>query len=344
MITVIHGDEIYALTQEKERILQKDAKDGDLSDVVEIDASDSHMNLMQAIQECDCMPFFHEKRLVIMNNPYFLKNAPKQVAADAASKTAKKNNKNNTPADPNVILENYLANPNETTDLVFFCSGYTANSNKKETKLLKKYNAKFVQCCRLDEAGFQRRTDEALQREHLHLNKEARTELLERLGNRLDLLYRAIDKLFLYGEKNLNAEDIKNLIDENPDLDIWKLGQVFLTGSISDILNCTEDMIRHGYTYTGLLPMLASRLRTLYSFKKLKELGMNNDQIASYTKKTPGHVYHGLMDCDHISSRVLLCSLKNLADLDQGIKQGIIDEREGYELMILEKGRKHAVN
>lgn len=339
MITVIHGDEIYALTQEKERMLQKDAEDNDLSDVVEIDASDSHMNLMQAIQECDCMPFFHDKRLVILNNPYFLKNAPKQEAAEGTAKSDKKGSKKNSSTEPTSILENYLANPSDTTDLVFFCSGYLANSNKKETKLLKKYNVKFIQCSRLDEAGFQRRTDEALQREHLHLNKIARAELLERLGNRLDLLYRAIDKLTLYGEKNLSAEDIRNLVDENPDLDMWKLGQIFLTGSKSEILKCTEDMIRHGYTYTGLLPLLASRLRVLYSFKKLKEMGMSNDQIASYTKKSPGHVYHGLSDCSHISSRTLLYNLKQLADLDQGIKQGNMDEREGYELMVLKKGR-----
>ena len=192
MITVIHGDEFYALKLEKEHILQKDAGDGDLSDVVEIDASDSHMNLIQAIQECDCMPFFHDRRLVIFSNPYFLKNAAKQDKADTGAKTGKKTNKNAVSADPTIILENYLKNPNETTDLVFYCSGYLANSNKKETKLLKKYNAKFIQCSKLDEAGFQRRTDEALQRGHLHLNQEARAELLERLGNRLDLLYKAI--------------------------------------------------------------------------------------------------------------------------------------------------------
>ena len=56
-----------------------------------------------------------------------------------------------------------------------------------------------------------------------------------------------------------------------------------------------------------------------------------------------GFVYYALKDASHFSSKQILSYLNELADMDQGIKQGTLDPKNSFENFLIRNGkRKHA--
>ena len=74
--------------------------------------------------------------------------------------------------------------------------------------------------------------------------------------------------------------------------------------------------------------------------KYLYESGLSEDSIAVRLHANPWAVKFGLKDCHGLPSKVLLSYLSQLADLDQGIKAGTIDPKDGFEQFLLTNGKR----
>ena len=157
------------------------------------------------------------------------------------------------------------------------------------------------------------------------------------------LLHSAIEKLDLYGEKNLNLNDIKHLVSLNSDVNIFQLTTAFTQGDLKGCMEAVDDMLLANYNYTVMISMLSKRLRTLYNMMLLHETGYSNDEVAARMHVKSGFVYYALKDASHFSSKQILSYLNELADMDQGIKQGTLDPKNSFENFLIRNGkRKHA--
>ena len=175
------------------------------------------------------------------------------------------------------------------------------------------------------------------------MTAEAKAELLLRLGGDTMLLHSAIEKLDLYGEKNLNLNDIKHLVSLNSDVNIFQLTTAFTQGDLKGCMEAVDDMLLANYNYTVMISMLSKRLRTLYNMMLLRESGYSNDEVAARMHVKSGFVYYALKDASHFSSKQILSYLNELAGMDQGIKQGTLDPKNSFENFLIRNGkRKHA--
>ena len=195
----------------------------------------------------------------------------------------------------------------------------------------------------MDEMEFQKYVDQNLKQKGISLTAEAKAELLLRLGGDTMLLHSAIEKLDLYGEKNLNLNDIKHLVSLNSDVNIFQLTTAFTQGDLKGCMEAVDDMLLANYNYTVMISMLSKRLRTLYNMMLLRESGYSNDEVAARMHVKSGFVYYALKDASHFSSKQILSYLNELADMDQGIKQGTLDPKNSFENFLIRNGkRKHA--
>ena len=195
----------------------------------------------------------------------------------------------------------------------------------------------------MDEMEFQKYVDQNLKQKGISLTAEAKAELLLRLGGDTMLLHSAIEKLDLYGEKNLNLNDIKHLVSLNSDVNIFQLTTAFTQGDLKGCMEAVDDMLLANYNYTVMISMLSKRLRTLYNMMLLHETGYSNDEVAARMHVKSGFVYYALKDASHFSSKQILSYLNELAGMDQGIKQGTLDPKNSFENFLIRNGkRKHA--
>ena len=195
----------------------------------------------------------------------------------------------------------------------------------------------------MDEMEFQKYVDQNLKQKGISLTAEAKAELLLRLGGDTMLLHSAIEKLDLYGEKNLNLNDIKHLVSLNSDVNIFQLTTAFTQGDLKGCMEAVDDMLLANYNYTVMISMLSKRLRTLYNMILLHETGYSNDEVAARMHVKSGFVYYALKDASHFSSKQILSYLNELAGMDQGIKQGTLDPKNSFENFLIRNGkRKHA--
>ena len=300
--------------------------------VTTIDASDRKFRMDAALAECDSFSLFDEGgRAVILKDPSFL---------SASAKTAAAGKKNESEKDDRLrMLESYLSVPDHPAHLIVMMSGFDADSRKKEYKLFVKYKAVIQKFDRMKDKEFAAYADNLLQKNGIRCIREARRELLERVGTDTGLLSAAIEKILLYGKKEISEEDVRGLVSLNADVNIWKMSDAFISGNLEETMKVKEDMLRNGYDLNAITAMLASRLRTSFYMKRLFENGLSNEEIAVRIQGNAWAVSKNLDKMFRMRSHDVLRLLNELAELDQAVKAGKADLKEGFDLFLLRNGR-----
>ena len=282
---------------------------------------------------CDTFSLFDDsaKKAIIIKEPYFLR---------AASKTSKKESEKQEVEKEQRLksLEVYLKNPNPNTLLVFYCHTFSVDTRKKEYKLLTTYDARIVKFELMKPWEFEKYVDDKLKENKYKLTRDARIELLERVSNDTLKFHNAIVKIDLYGKKELNLEDIIHIVPMNADLNIFRMSNAFIARDLSSTLLAVDEMLQARYDYVAMIAMLASKLRSLYNIKKLYERGLSDSMIATRLHADDWAIKKGLESCYHLQSKTLLRYLEELATLEQGIKAGRIEPKNGFEQFLLKKG------
>lgn len=282
----------------------------------------------EALVACDTFSLFDDsaKKAIIIKEPYFLRAAVKTSKKEVEKEQRLKS------------LEAYLKNPNPNTLLVFYCHTFSADTRKKEYKLLASYDARIVKFELMKPWEFEKYVDDKLKENKYKLTRDARVELLERVSNDTLKFHNALVKIDLYGKKELNLEDIIHIVPMNADLNIFRMSNAFVAHDLSSTLLAVDEMLQARYDYVAMIAMLASKLRSLYNIKKLYERGLSDSMIATRLHADDWAIKKGLESCYHLQSKTVLRYLEELATLEQGIKAGRIDPKNGFEQFLLKNG------
>jgi len=222
--------------------------------------------------------------------------------------------------------------------LVFYCHTFSADTRKKEYKLLTSYDARIVKFELMKPWEFEKYVDDKLKENKYKLTRDARGELLERVSNDTLKFHNALVKIDLYGKRELNLEDIIHIVPMNADLNIFRMSNAFVAHDLSSTLLAVDEMLQARYDYVAMIAMLASKLRSLYNIKKLYERGLSDSMIATRLHADDWAIKKGLESCYHLQSKTVLRYLEELATLEQGIKAGRIDPKNGFEQFLLKNG------
>lgn len=333
------GKDLYRMEQSLHELLKN--HEVDREHTITFDGSDhKNFRIESAFMECDTVSLFDEEypKAVIVKNPYFLTHSDKETKAKKS--TTKKAKKENAGDDLVALLDAFLKADHGNTLFILYCDSFDADSRKKEYKLLQKHNVKIIQFLPMKDREFAVYMDEQLKKNHFHLNQEAREELSLRVDIDTMKLHNAIEKMLLYGEKELNGEDIRHIVPANSTLNAFRLSSMFIKGDLEATMKAKDEMLMFNYDYNAMIMMLAGRIRSLYNMKHLYEQGLNTDDIAVRLHANPWAVKFGMQDCMNLQADVLLSYLDQLADLDQGIKAGTIEPKDGFENFLLRNGKR----
>ena len=147
--------------------------------------------------------------------------------------------------------------------------------------------------------------------------------------------------MHLYGEKKYGVNIIRQLISEDANLDIWKLGNAFLSGNAVAMMESRDQMYAKGMDVMSMIPRLASQLRKAYDIRKLKDLGYDDASIAVRLRMKDSAVRMNLKGMGTLRAKGILQRMVALAEVEQAIKRGEAEPKASFEAYLLKYGVRH---
>ena len=179
-VYLLYGLESFLINETKYLLLQSllNEEDEDFN-LSTYDLEETPVEL--AIEDAETIPFFGDRKVIVLNNPFFL----------TAEKTKSK-------VEHNVKkLEEYLKQPSPFTTMIFIASYEKLDERKKITKQLKTA-ASILEAKKLNEQELKKWLKQRAAYNQVEINEDGLDMILSLAGTNLSLLTSEIDKMALY--------------------------------------------------------------------------------------------------------------------------------------------------
>ena len=149
----------------------------------------------------------------------------------------------------------------------------------------------------------------------------------------LYIIVSELNKLFLYCDGKINLEDVSLCTSKMIKCNIFDLINAIVSKNIDLSLELYDDLVILNEEEIKLIITLANQFRLIYQVKCMFKSGYSEKDIASELGVHPYRVK--LANSVNTDERTILNYLKRLSILDENIKTGKINKREGFINFIL---------
>lgn len=273
-----------------------------------------------AISAFETLPFFSEKRLVVIRQvPWFGTTKNALTESDEAK------------------LLNYFENPCPSTVAVILCDG--VDKRKKMGKLLQKQGALF-ELGKLDEPDLRKillgklnNLGCRISQENLqyciyllgYLEKDADRDLYEALGQ--------MDRLAGASEGEITREILDRLLEKPLDTNIFAYMDAISEGKTFDALRIKQQLLTEDFNEIQINAMLFKHFRNLYKTVLWLNKGYNATAIAEKLGVHPFSAKKYASQCRQFRENYLKQVVIDLAELDYRMKTGKISFEQALDLM-----------
>ena len=305
MLYLLFGTKDYSINNE----IKKICKNIDEMNISRYDLNNDLTSLV--IEDAKTISLFGDKKIVIADNA--------NMFTASTSKDSE-------------IIEDYLKNINEYTDLIFIVHSDKIDARKKITKAIKEKGKIIEFNDDLDAVSLIRRLFKDYNIEYSDIKL-----LIDRVGNNPLIITNEINKIKIYkgNDKNITSEDILNLTNKIIEIDVFKLIDYIVKKDKENALELYNEMLKVNEEPIKIIVILANQFRIMYQSKELLKKGYSEKDIASILKIHPYRVKLAIQNSRNYTSEMLLKYLNDLADIDIGIKTGTINKDLALELFIL---------
>ncbi|WP_153733021.1 DNA polymerase III subunit delta [Sporosarcina obsidiansis] len=276
---------------------------------------------IQAVLEvADELPFLVEHKLIIAKNCAFLK--------------ATDNSKEKQPHQLE-LLENWLENPSPTATVVFVAPYEKLDSRKKITKKIKQH-AVVVEAITLQGQDLTTWIMQQGKSKGISIDTKEANFLIEMAGSDLLTLATEIEKLaaYLAYQGNVTTDMIEQLVARTPEMDVFRLTDLFINGKKGESVSVYHDLLRNGEEPIMLTSLIAGQIRLMIQVSSLRKKGYQQQQIATTLHIHPYRVKL-VMQRSLPALPILLRALNDLASIDLQLKTMSGNRQRRLELFLL---------
>ncbi|MGF7185470.1 DNA polymerase-3 subunit delta [Desulfitispora alkaliphila] len=253
------------------------------------------------VSACETLPVFAEKRLVIVNNPVYLKGGKG--------------------AEVDQDLLDYMENPNPSTCLVFNVDG-KVDKRKKIVKLIyEKGQVLWFQSLR----GYYltKWINEQVKRRKKLIDTEGAEFLATAVGENLLLLEQEIEKATTFiTEKQITKGDLEKIVSPTSHMNVFNLIDLVSEQKPVAASHLLETMLHQGEAPIKLIFLLARQYRLLLKTKLLKERGVMGKELASRLG-VMGFVARKLEgQCGNYGPEELIQLMSHITEVEVAMKTG----------------------
>ena len=304
-IYLLYGDEPFLVGSYKKK-LREAITGGDTMNFNYFEGKNP--DVKEIISLADTMPFFADRRLILVDGSGFFKSAQEELAA-------------------------YLPQMPDTTCLVFAESevdkrnrlykrvkelGYAAELNKQDTAQLMRWAAGI------------------LGRDGRKISRPVMEYFLERTGDDMDNIRMELEKLVCYtmGRDVITKEDVDAVGTVHVTSRVFDMVAAIVAGNTKKAMDLYEDLLTLKEPPMRILFLIARQFNQLLQIKELTAAGKDKGAMASALKVPPFAVGKLTAQAraftrDQILSWVTLC-----VETEEAVKTGRLSDRLAVELLI----------
>lgn len=302
----------YLVISDSYRIIDEEISKiiADNSNIVSFDMNNN--SIEDLIIEAGYISLIDDQKYIIVRNSSFFTNV----------KVSEKELK---------LLESYLDSPNPQTTIIF-TSTKNADERKKITKVIKnKY--KFLNIPKLKDYELHKKIDQIAASRGYKLSGESIDYIIKSSLSNYDIIYNELEKIFVYydKEKNIRDEDVKALVSNNIEDNIFKLVNAIIDKNYSLMFKLYNDFKTIKEEPIAVISLLAREYRNMLIIKSNK----NESNLLSVLKLQNWQYEKCIKQSYNYSIDDLKNQLKSLYNLDLNIKSGRVDKYTGLELFML---------
>jgi DNA polymerase-3 subunit delta len=318
-VYLLYGTNTFLLKETRKKIidaaLNEDEQSFNLStyDMEEV-------SVEQALEDAETLPFFGDRRVIILNNAIFLtaEKSKQKVEHDLEK------------------LQSYLNEPSPFAVLVILVPYPKLDERKKVTKLLKK-QAECIEANELGEQEIKVWIDSELKEASITMEESAKQLLLQLTGLDLTTVLNELQKLILYAgeEQVITEEAVSLLVARSLEQNVFSLVDAVVKQDSLKALSLYRDLLQNNEEPIKILSLLAAQFRLIYHSKLLGSQGYGQQQIAQTLRVHPFRIKLASQQSKLFSEERLQAIMKQLAQADYEMKMGKMDKSLILELFFL---------
>ena len=308
-VYLLFGDEPFLVNSYKKRL--REAIIGD--DTMNYNYFEGKgPDVKEIISLADTMPFFAERRLVLIDGSGFFKSsAPEE-------------------------LVNYIPEIPESTCMVF-----VESEVDKRNKLYKKVkdNGYAAELKKQDADQLMRWAAGILSKDGKKITRQVMEYFMERTGDDMENIRMELEKLICYtmGREVITKEDVEVVGTVHVTNRIFEMVTAIVAGNTRKAMDLYEDLLTLKEPPMRIMFLIAKQFNQLLQVKELAGKGAQKSEIASRVK-VPPFVAGKLMAQARVFTREQILSyVEFCVESEEAVKTGRLSDRLAVELLIAKK-------
>lgn len=276
--------------------------------------------VQDVVDECQYVALGYEKKVVSLENCYFLLKP-------------KPRNKIDTDQDYDELL-NYINNGGVEETLLIL--SVTSSSIDERSALIKalKEKAKVVEITDPDEKGWNEYVKMIASKKGINIDKDAANELANRTNGDVGLFSNYLQILSLYTD-HITYDDVCLMVNKPLEDNAFQIFNLLLDKKNAEAVKLFKDLRINNVEPVTLIGQLSNQFRLLNQIYYLNKKRYTKEDIASELKIKPGRVYILSRFLPLISEATIHKTLDDLYNLDLDIKSGQVDRYYAFEMFLL---------
>lgn len=305
-VYLLYGEEEYLKKQYRDRL--KNAIVGD--DTMNYSYYDSdNASVKDIIDVCETMPFFAQKRLVVMENTGFLKSSNEELADYIK----------HIPDYLIIVMVEKEVDKRNKVYKAIDAVGYVCEMKPQTTATLEKWIAGL------------------LAKDSLRISRDACDLILDKTGAGMDYIKQETEKLASYcqGREVVTVEDVEKVCATQTTSHIFDMISAIANKKQQQALDLYYDLLELKEPPMRILYLIVRQFNGILQVKDLMSRGVSGKEIASRIGAAPFVTGKYQAQAKYFEMSTLLDALNECARTEEAVKQGRLNDRLGVELIII---------
>ena len=304
---LLYGEEAYLKKQYKDKLTKAMLPESDTVNYAYYEGKGT--NPAELIDLAETMPFFADRRLIVVENSGFFKNATPELA-------------------------DYIKNMPETACFIFVES--EVDKRGKMYKAVKEKGGA-VEMGRQDEKTLLYWLAGMVKKEGKQIKESTARYLVAKTGTDMENLEKEMEKLFSYtlGQTEITVQDVDEICTTQVTNKIFDMVEAVAAKQQKQALDYYYDLLALKEPPMRILYLLARQFKLLMEVKDLSGRGYDKPQIAKTAGLHPFVAGKYIKQCRSFSKEELRSIMEEAANTEEMVKTGRLNDRMSVELFIV---------
>lgn len=305
---LLYGEEAYLKKQYKRRLTKAVLPEDDAVNYAYYEGKG--INPAELIDLAETMPFFAERRLIVVEDSGLFKNASPELA-------------------------DYIKSMPQTACFVF-----VESEVDKRGRLYKavRERGRAVELGRQDEKTLLYWIGKGVKREGKQIKESTARHLIARSGDDMEKLEQELEKLYSYtlGREEITAEDIDAVCTVQITNRIFSMVEAVAARQQKKALDYYYDLLALKEAPMKILALLSRQFRILLQVRDMQEKGYDKGRIAKAAGVPPFAVAKYMSQSRNFAEEELKRIMEDAAAIEELVKTGRLSDTMSVELFIVE--------